>query len=133
MFLKKKYRGYLQDLETSTHPISGEVNDTEKATTIFDGITYSKGASTLKCLLSVVGEQKFGKAMENYFHKFQCGNTELADLLQCIQEQTDVDMGQWRDHWIQKAGYNYLLPSILHFENGKKSLLIKQGYVNKLH
>ena len=86
MFLKKKYRGYLQDLETSTHPISGEVNDTEKATTIFDGITYSKGASTLKCLLSVVGEQKFGKAMENYFHKFQCGNTELADLLQCIQE-----------------------------------------------
>lgn len=42
-------------------------------------------------------------------------------------------MGQWRDHWIQKAGYNYLLPSILHFEGGKKSLLIKQGYVNKLH
>lgn len=109
------------------------MNDTEKATTIFDGITYSKGASTLKCLLSNVGEEKFGKAMENYFHKFQQSNTELADLLQCIQEQTDVDMSQWRDHWIQKAGYNYLLPSTLHFEDGRKSLLIKQGYVNNLH
>jgi aminopeptidase N len=84
MFLKKKYRGYLQDSETSTHPIAGEVNDTEKATTIFDGITYSKGASTLKCLLSIIGEEQFGKAMEVYFHKYAWGNTELKDLLDCI-------------------------------------------------
>jgi aminopeptidase N len=86
MFLSKKYRGYLQDSEKTTHPISGEVNDTEKATTIFDGITYQKGASTLKCLLAMVGEEKFGKAMEDYFHKFQYGNTELSDLLECIQK-----------------------------------------------
>lgn len=84
MFLKKKYRGYLQDSETSTHPISGDVKDTEAATTIFDGITYSKGASTLKCLLSIIGEENFSKAMENYFNKFAYGNTTLSDLLECI-------------------------------------------------
>lgn len=133
MFLQKKYRGYLQDSETSTHPISGEVFDTEKATTIFDGITYSKGASTLKCLLSIIGEENFGKAMDKYFHKYAYGNTELKDLLECIQEQTDVDIDQWRDQWIQKAGYNYLIPQSLSFAGDKKSLLIKQGIVNQDH
>jgi aminopeptidase N len=96
MFLNKKYRGYLQDSSKTTHPISGEVKDTEEATTIFDGITYQKGASTLKCLLNTVGEQKFGKAMENYFYKYAYKNTELKDLLACIQEQTTVDIDLWR-------------------------------------
>lgn len=32
----------------TTHPIAGEVANTEAAETIFDGITYSKGAATLK-------------------------------------------------------------------------------------
>lgn len=134
MFLNKKYRGYLQDSSNTTHPISGDVKDTEEATTIFDGITYQKGASTLKCLLNTVGEEKFGKAMENYFHKYAYGNTELKDLLACIQEQTDVDIDLWRSQWIQQAGYNFLLPSNLTFDGGKKkSLLIKQGIVNKDH
>ncbi len=32
----------------TTHPIAGEVPNTEAAESIFDGITYAKGASTLR-------------------------------------------------------------------------------------
>ena len=32
----------------TTHPIAGEVKNAEVAENIFDGITYSKGASVMK-------------------------------------------------------------------------------------
>jgi len=32
----------------TTHPIAGAVHNTEQAENIFDGITYSKGAATMK-------------------------------------------------------------------------------------
>lgn len=32
----------------TTHPIAGEVPNTEVAENIFDGITYSKGAAVIK-------------------------------------------------------------------------------------
>jgi hypothetical protein len=44
-----------------------------------------------------------------------------------------VNIAEWRDQWIQKAGYNYLTPQTLSFQDGKKSLLVKQGIVNKDH
>lgn len=128
MFLKKKYRGYKQDADKSTHPISGDVLHTEQATTIFDGITYSKGASTLKCLFTTIGRDAFQKAMEEYFKKFQYSNTSLQDLLDCIQNHSDVDMDIWRDQWIQKAGFNWLKPEI-----EDNQLVIKQGVVNQDH
>lgn len=129
MFLKKKYRGYKQDADKSTHPISGEVLHTEQATTIFDGITYSKGASTLKCLYTTIGHEGFQKAMGDYFKKFEYSNTHLQDLLDAVQNHTEVDINLWRDQWIQKAGYNWLSPDLS--EEGK--LIINQGNVNSDH
>ena len=111
-FLSKKWTGYRQDAGVSTHPISLAVRDTEAASTIFDGITYSKGASVLKCLYSLVGYDSFSRAMSFYFKKFEFRNTELVDLLECLQQETTVDLIRWRDQWIMTAGYNYLQPEL---------------------
>lgn len=124
--MKKKYRGYLQDSSNTTHPISGEVLHTEQATTIFDGITYSKGASTLKCLYTTIGRDAFASAMADYFNKFQYSNSSLQDLLDCVQKYTEIDTGVWRDQWIQKAGYNWLKPDV----SVPGKLTIHQGDVN---
>ena len=44
----RKSWGYREDQLTTTHPIAAKVENTEVARSIFDGITYAKGASTLK-------------------------------------------------------------------------------------
>ena len=75
MFFKRKGWGYREDQLDTTHPIAGEVVNTEQAENIFDGITYSKGAAVLKQLLCLMGEENFSKAMAKYFHKFQWRNT----------------------------------------------------------
>lgn len=41
-------RGIETDQKNSTHDIAGVVNNTEEAKSIFDEITYAKGAATLK-------------------------------------------------------------------------------------
>lgn len=69
-FNSRKSWGYRTDQLVTTHPIAGDVPDTEAADSIFDGITYAKGASTLKQLMSLIGEEGFSAAMNVYFHKY---------------------------------------------------------------
>lgn len=61
-FNTNKGRGYTEDQLKSTHPIVLNVLNTDHAISIFDGITYSKGASVLRQLMALIGEENFGKA-----------------------------------------------------------------------
>lgn len=56
MFLNRKGWGYHEDQMITTHPIRGPVPNTSVADSIFDGITYSKGAATMKQLLFLMKE-----------------------------------------------------------------------------
>lgn len=44
----EQLNGYKEDRESTAHPIAGEVVSTQEAETVFDGISYSKGAGVLK-------------------------------------------------------------------------------------
>ena len=55
--------------------------NTHVAESIFDGITYSKGAATMKQLMYLIGEDKFSDALGKYFNKHAFKNTQLDDLL----------------------------------------------------
>lgn len=48
MLNNRKSYGIDADTKNSTHSIAGEVRNTEEAKSIFDGITYAKGAASLK-------------------------------------------------------------------------------------
>jgi len=80
-FMKRKGWGYKEDQEKTTHKICGCVPDTDSADSIFDGITYSKGAASLRHLVALVGEEVFCKAMGEYFNNYKWGNTTLENLL----------------------------------------------------
>ena len=111
-FLCNKARGYREDQLPSTHPIAGEVEDTQVASSIFDGITYNKGSSVLKQLMCVIGEETFSAALENYFNKYAYKNTTLEDLLnefdRELKKRTDakIDIFEWKEEWINSAGLN---------------------------
>lgn len=54
-FLNRKGWGYSEDQLITTHPIRSNVENTQVAESIFDGITYSKGAATMKQLMYLMG------------------------------------------------------------------------------
>lgn len=63
-FFNRKGWGYAEDKLATTHPIRSNVDDTFTAESIFDGITYSKGAATMKQLMYLVGEDSFSAALK---------------------------------------------------------------------
>jgi aminopeptidase N len=82
-FRDRKAWGYQEDeRNTATHAIRGTVEDTDVAASIFDGITYAKGAAVMKQLMFLVGEENFSAGLTNYFERFQWSNATIDDFLQ---------------------------------------------------
>ena len=105
---ERKAWAYLQDQLSTTHPIAADMSDLEKVEQNFDGITYAKGASVLKLLVSVVGEEAFTAGVHEYFTKHAFGNTELADLLVELETASGRDLSWFTSEWLETSGVNTL-------------------------
>jgi aminopeptidase N len=103
---------YRQDQLPSTHPIMAEINDLDDVLVNFDGITYAKGASVLKQLVSYVGTDAFFQGVQAYFKRHAWGNTRLSDLLTALEETSGRDLKAWSHAWLETAGINLLRPEI---------------------
>ena len=77
------------DCLPSTHAIDATCRDNEAAQGLLDGITYGKGAVFLNQIISTIGENRFYKGLKLYIKKFAWGNTELKDLIDCLNESIE--------------------------------------------
>lgn len=115
-FLCRKCWGYEEDFQCTSHPIAAQIESTQEADGVFDGISYSKGAAVLKQLVFLIGFENFKKAMKVYFERFAWKNTELKDLLEVYQETLGdlaeqhpaLDVIQWGKDWLETPGTNTL-------------------------
>ncbi len=105
---ERKAWAYLQDQLSTTHPIAADMSDLEKVEQNFDGITYAKGASVLKLLVSIVGRDAFLQGVKAYFEKHAYGNTELSDLLVELEATSGRDLSWFSSEWLETAGVNTL-------------------------
>ncbi|GAA1677510.1 aminopeptidase N [Kribbella yunnanensis] len=104
----RKNWAYRQDQLPSTHPIAADMVDFHAVEVNFDGITYAKGASTLRQLVAFVGEDTFITALKEYFADHAFGNTELTDLLKPLEKASGRDLDDWTERWLRTAGVNTL-------------------------
>ena len=140
-FQMRKGWGYEQDQFSTTHSVAGSVANTSVADSNFDGITYSKGAASLKNLISVLGQKIFAKSMNEYFKKYQWGNSTLEQLLEIIQgnlPKDDYKLNRYVDNFKQdylvEIGMNEIQPVrvCVDKENtGSEALRIRQSNVMK--
>ncbi|MBI3724490.1 aminopeptidase N [bacterium] len=115
---KIKAWAYRQDELVTTHPIAGEVPDTDATFLNFDGITYGKGASVLKQLTAYMGATAFRDGLRRYFKKHAWSNTTLDDFLAALEQGSGKDLVAWSKLWIETAGLGSLSPSFT-LKNGR--------------
>lgn len=108
----EKSWAYRQDQLPTTHPIFAEINDLQDVEVNFDGITYAKGASVLRQLVSWVGPEQFMAGVREYFAKHAWQNTELSDLMVELEKASGRDLDQWGRLWLETAGVNTLQPEL---------------------
>jgi aminopeptidase N len=104
----RKNWAYRQDQLPSTHPIAADNFDLEAVEQNFDGITYAKGASTLKQLVAWVGEEPFMAGLRAYFKKHAFSNSEFTDLLGALETASGRELDSWAKEWLQTSGVNTL-------------------------
>lgn len=97
---------YRQDQLVTTHPIAGQVADTEQTFQNFDGITYGKGASVIKQLVATIGMDGFQEGMRHYFRTHAYGNATLAQFLASLEAGSGKDLKDWSKAWLETASLN---------------------------
>jgi aminopeptidase N len=103
-----KIDAYLADQGPTSHPIRQPIRDVAQAASIFDAITYPKGASVLLQLMTYVGEDRFSAGLSSYFAQHQWDNATLQDLIDAIAEASGQDLNGWRAAWLETAGTDRL-------------------------
>ena len=97
----------LDGLKTS-HPIEIEVRDPKQISEIFDGISYSKGASVIRMLAAYLGADTFRTGLQRYLGRHQYANATTEDLWQALAEESGKPVKQIMDTWTKQTGYPLL-------------------------
>ncbi|WP_203787814.1 aminopeptidase N [Paractinoplanes rishiriensis] len=107
--MQRKAWGLRADQHPSTHPVApAEVGDSDEALLNFDGISYAKGAATLKQLVAWVGDEPFQAGLNEHFAAHAYGNATLADLLGALTKASGRDLGAWAEMWLRRPQVNTL-------------------------
>ena len=113
------------DSKRSSHPIEvplqGE-NVEDAINQVFDAISYSKGASVLRMLSRMLGEDVFLQGVSRYLKKHLYGSAVTRDLWNGISEASGKDVSQIMDNWVLKQGF-----PVLTVTEGENSIRVRQN------
>src|SRR5450759_2228315 len=97
--------GYAAERMPSTHPVAGSpAPDAQSALQNFDGISYAKGAATLRQLIAHIGDLAFIAGIGDYLRSHAYGNAALADFLGAMERASGKDLQEWSSAWLRTAG-----------------------------
>jgi aminopeptidase N len=105
----RKVNAYAADERRSTHPIAPlpeEVPDVDSALTNFDSISYAKGNSALRQLVTWLGDDDFLAGVNAYFARHRFGNATLDDFVAALDGASDRDVQGWVAAWLRTTGFD---------------------------
>jgi aminopeptidase N len=88
-----------------THPIEVEVRHPDEIRTIFDTISYAKGASAIHMLHQYLGADMFREGLRYYLKHHEYGNTDTVDLWDALEAVSHKPVKQFMHRWTGQGGY----------------------------
>jgi len=88
-----------------THPIEVEVKHPDEIRTIFDAISYEKGASVLLMLHDYLGADNFRDGLRLYLKRQAYGSTDTVDLWAALEEASKQPVKEFMGAWTSQSGY----------------------------
>lgn len=121
----QEMKEYLAESETKQVPmIRYFYKDREQ---MFDSHSYAKGGRILHMLRSVVGDDAFFSALQQYLKSHAFGTAEIDDLRMAFEKVTGQDLNWFFDQWFHRPGHPLLKIQQEYVANSGKVLLkVKQ-------
>jgi aminopeptidase N len=103
---------YQVDSVPGTPPVSSPVTDASDALSKPYAITYVKGASAIRQLAALIGDEALRTGLREYLTRYAWGCATLADLVDCWGRASGRDLAGWAREWLRTAGVNTLRPEL---------------------
>jgi aminopeptidase N len=113
-----KASAYLADSLPSTSPVSSPVASAAAALTSPPALRYSKGASVIRQLAALIGDDAMRAGLRDYLTRFAWSSASLDDIVGCWSKATGRELSGWARQWLQVAGVNMLRPELVAAADG---------------
>lgn len=118
---------YGEDRSEGSHPIQQQLENLKDAGTLYGRIIYQKAPVVMQQLEQLVGEEGFQKGLQEYLSTFSFGNAGWDDLINILDQQTEVDLKTWSQVWVKEPGMPLLETTLELREDKITALNIKQN------
>jgi aminopeptidase N len=93
------------DAMKTSHPVEMQCSTPDEINSMFDAISYAKGASVLRMLSHFLNDDTFMKGIKIYLKKYSYANAKSTDLWACLAEGSGVDVQSFVSPWISQVGF----------------------------
>eukprot|EP00049_Salpingoeca_infusionum_P010151 m.171714 g.171714 ORF g.171714 m.171714 type:complete len:874 (+) comp14559_c0_seq1:346-2967(+) len=100
------------DALRSSHPIQVPIKHAHEVEEVFDAISYCKGATVIRMIHSVIGDEHFREGLRTYIKRHQYANTVTGDLWSAWSEVSGTDVKALATSWTSQMGYPLLTVDI---------------------
>lgn len=121
-YSSSKSWAYYEDQLITTHPIEAPIQNTDDTRSVFDGITYGKGAAVFKQLHHFIGEEKFREGLQLHFKTYAFKNATLKNFMGSLAKAAGQDLSAWSASWLKEAGVDELTYSFTCEQNQLKDI-----------
>ncbi|KAK2825817.1 hypothetical protein Q5P01_020031 [Channa striata] len=98
----------VDDALISSHPIIVNVSTPAEITSVFDAISYSKGASILRMLEDWMGKDMFRDGCRKYLVDYNFKNAKTANFWESLANVSGLPITKVMDTWTKQMGYPML-------------------------
>jgi aminopeptidase N len=110
-----------------TQPVSSPVAYAADALTRPSAITYAKGASVIRQLAALIGDDALRGGLRDYLTRYGGATATLADLVGCWSRASSRDLSGWAQQWLRTPGVDTLRPELVLAADGTiQSLTVVQ-------
>lgn len=88
--------------------IKQPLDNMRNAGLIYNNIIYNKAPVMLEKLIELMGEEEFRRGIQRYLTKYAYGNASWHDLIKILDEESDKDLAQFSNVWVNSKGMPHL-------------------------
>jgi aminopeptidase N len=99
-----KARAYEADALPSRQPVSSPVSTAAEGRDKPYGILYAKGASVIRSLAALIGDEALRRGLTDYLTEFAFRSAMLSDLVRCWSRASGQELDSWAEQWLRTEG-----------------------------
>ncbi len=99
-----KPAAYAADELPSRQPVSSPVSTASQGRDKPYGILYVKGASVIRSLAALIGDDALRGGLSDYLSRFAFSSATLDDLVRCWSRTSGQDLDGWAEQWLRAEG-----------------------------